>query len=298
VAGTSNFNDRDGIVIAAWDTSTEIQPGLGPDAYPIESVTVTLTNQSGAEWAVDLTTDEWFTFDLNGDGAINADGIPRGQPGDTDGESDDADPGRPLELFGAGFGPTYTAASWVETSLYEGSDGAGDLPRDPFPFVYQDGTLQPLHVEDSVKGLHNAAAGVTSFTPTAWAIGVPQAYTPGSQSVPFDVAFEMDLGLSNGAVRRYFQEQLDAGRVVIVVTSLQGAQQQGPQSGFPSFFMKEGLILDPGAKAADLRIVSAQPGEPVPVANQAARFALIGALLCTGAWAVRRCVVVRPVTVS
>src|SRR5262245_44587334 len=192
----SNFNDRDGVLIVAWNTSGMIAPGQGAASYDIESINVTVTNEPLAEWAIDLTTDEWFTFDFNNDGALNPDGIPRGQPGDTDGESNDADAGRPLELFGAGFGPTYTAATWNENSAYVGGTDAVSLPRDPFPFVYQDGTGAMLHCEDSVQGQHNP--GVGSFTPTPWAVGAPINYTPGSQPTSFDIRFAIDLSLSGG----------------------------------------------------------------------------------------------------
>lgn len=263
------FNDRDGTVIAAWDTSLLISPGQGPAAYNIQSITVTLTNQVnqfvGPEWPIDLTTDEWFTFDINFDGFINADGIPRGAPGDTDGESDDPDPGRPLELFGVGFGPVFTAATWDEFGIFVGGSTAGgaEVPRDPFPFVFRDGASDILHVEDSVRGLHNAGLipplcgppdTACPFTPMTWAIGTPVNYTPGAQSVPFDVVFQIDLSLSGGQVRQYFQEQLDAGRVIVFVTSLREATQMGAQAGFPSFYMKEGLF-DPGSKAPALNIV-------------------------------------------
>src|SRR5262245_20578006 len=201
----SNFNDRDGVLIVAWDTSGQIAPGQGAGSYDIASITVTVTNEPLAEWPIDLSTDEWYTFDFNNDGVLNGDGVPRGQPGDTDGESSDVDPGRPLELFGTGFGPTYTAASWNENSPYVGGTDAANLPRDPFPFVYQDGTGAVLHCEDSVQGQQNPGLG--SFTPTAWAIGVPVNYTPGSQPGSFDIRFSLNLSLSDGRVRSYFQDQ-------------------------------------------------------------------------------------------
>jgi hypothetical protein len=127
--------------------------------------------------------------------------------------------------------------------------------------VYQGTTGEMLHVEDSVKGLHNEslAEPVYQFTPTPWAIGVPLAYTPGNQPIPFDVTFDLDLNLADGAVRTYFQEQLNAGRVFVIVSSLREATFMGPASGFPSFFMKEGLFLDPLAKAAQLVITLCDP---------------------------------------
>lgn len=265
-AGVTNFNDRDGVVILAWDTSSLITPGQGPDAYDIASIRVTVTQQANANvipsWTPDLTVDEWFTFDVNGDGVVNADGIPRGAPGDTDGESDDVDPGRTIELFGAGFGPTYSLQSWSESSGYVGANDQVSTERDPFPFVYQDGTLTMLHVEDHVDGLFNAGAGVFQFTPVPWAVGVPQGYTPGAQQVPFDIEFVIDLSLSGGEVKRYFQNQLNEGRVVVMITSLTETVEQGPVAAIPSFYMKEGVPLDVGAKPAALTIELADASVP------------------------------------
>lgn len=251
------FNDRDGVLVVAWDTSELIEPGLCPERYAIESVRITLTSVSGARWPIDLTVDEWFTFDFNNDGAINADGVPRGQPGDADGESDDEDSGRPLELFGAAFGPVHSYDTWTETSFYVGANQFTNSPRDPFPFVFQDESGGRLHVEDSVKGTHNEDADppVGPFTPTPWAIGMPQNYVPGSQSMPFDVTFDVDLELSDGAVRRYFQEQLSGGRLLVVITSLQETVMFGQGPGeLPAFFTKEGLGVEVGAKAPQLTI--------------------------------------------
>ncbi|GMU24233.1 MAG: hypothetical protein AMXMBFR13_43090 [Phycisphaerae bacterium] len=252
--GTPDFNDRDGIIIVAWNTSGSLPPSQGADAYGVKSVTVRLTSQKGSAWPTDLTVDEWFTYDANGDDVLNADGIPRGQVGDTDGESDDEDLGRTIELFGAGFGSFYSPQTWTENSLFIGSASDANVPRDPFPFVFQEGTWERLHVEDNVKGLHNdqLAQPVIKFTPVPWAIGKPVGYVPGNQPVPFEVIFEVDLDLSAGHVRHYFQEQLDQGRLFVVVTSLKEAAIQGAQSGFPTFFTKEGAAFDLAAEAPRL----------------------------------------------
>lgn len=254
--GIPMFNDRDGCVIVAWDTSAQIAPGQGPDDYVVESIRVTLKNLPGASWHVDTTVDEWFTYDVNNDGLLNGDGQPRTDPNDTDGESDDADPGRPIELFGVGFGPITSAATWTEFTPFEGSADDGDFPRDPFPFVFQDGTGEILHAEDNVKGLHNEPflPDGTGFTPTPWAIGVPIGYLPGAQTEPFDVVFEIDLDLFDGEARRHFQEQLDAGRLFVMVTSLAEVEQMGDPASVPNFYMKEGVGLHPNAAAPRLEI--------------------------------------------
>ncbi len=255
-AGNNFFNDRDGQLLIAWNSAAQIAPGQGSGAYIIRSVRVVLSNIPGAQWQVDLTPDEWFTFDVDGDGTINADGIPRGQPGDRDGESDDADPGRPVELFGVGFGPNTSYETWNEFTFYEGSNSLENLPRDPFPFMFQPFTAEKLHVEDNVKGLHNGGLflPVLEFTPRPWAVGRPANYTPGAQPAPFDVVFEVDLSQSHGALRNYFGQQLNGGRVVLYVNSLADAVQMGNPAELPAFVTKEGVAIYPGAHAPILEI--------------------------------------------
>lgn len=248
-----NFNDRDGVNLIAWDTTALIAPGAGASNYNIQSIRITVTNESGAVWPIDTSADEWFTNDVNNDGLINGDGIPRGQPGDIDGESDDLDPGRTLELFGMGFGPTYTAAAWTQNSAYVGGTNVLYQPRDPWPLDYDPASNQPRHIEDHVQIGH--------FTPAPWAVGVPVAYTPGAQNVPFDVVFDVNLSLSGGLVRQYFQQQLNTGRVFVSLSSLADTVQGGTTGGVPSIYQREAVGL-PGAKAPQLTIVLAPATTP------------------------------------
>ncbi len=249
------LNNRDGVIILAWDTTSLVQAGLGSSSYDLRSITLTVTSEPTANWPIDLTIDQWFELDLNEDGIINADGIPTGEAGDSDGESDDIDPGRPFELYGTGFGPTFTESSWSEFSAYIGARDEGvQPPRDPFPFVYQEGTLDMLHVEDHADGLHNDALPqpVFEFTPQPWAIGEPQNYTPSGGQV-FDIIFHVDLTTSSGAARSYFQEQLNNGRLIVTLCSPHEAEPFGGTPGpYPSIYMKEAVGVAPGAKAPEL----------------------------------------------
>ncbi len=261
------FNDRDGVLLIAWDTTTLIPAGQGPDNYAVRAVRVVVTNQAGPDsipiWEADPSVDEWFTYDLNGDSRINGDGVGRGQVGDLDGESDDVDPGRPIELFGVSFGDFFDSDSWAENSPFIGGDSMTVKARDPFAFVYRvndDDTVDRLHVEDSIKGLHNdgLAPPVGSFTAEPWAIGIPQDYTPGTQTIPFDVEFDIEICAADGHLRKYFQEQLNDGRIIVAITSLNEAFQMQESNGFPNFFTKEGAAL-PGAKAPQLIIELGAP---------------------------------------
>jgi hypothetical protein len=253
--GNPGFNDRDAMFMAAWDTNTSIPAGQGAHSYNIFSVQLNFSNIESAGWCVDMTVDEWFTYDVNRDTILNADGVPRGQPGDTDGESDDPDPGcRPIELYGMGF-TTYTPATWTESSPYIGGDGGAQIARDPYPLTFDPQTGDPLHVEDNVKGLHNGPTP-EPFTPQPWAIGEPQNYTPNMQTIPFDITFDVDLDLAAGAVRRYVQEQLNNGRLFFAVTSLLEVDFMGANTNYPVFFTREGYVLNPLAHSPELRIVT------------------------------------------
>ncbi len=268
----AGFNDRDGIILIAWNTAAQIDTGRSFAAYDIQAITVTLTHQDcppgdcgvfifPATWPVDLTVDEWFTYDANNNGIMDGPEVP------------DPDPGRPLELFGVGFGPQYNYFTWTQTTPYVGGtclfgqNVCSFVPRDPFPMTFQAGSGAMLHVEDSVKGRWNEGLDtplcahpqeVCPFTPIPWAIGHPIGYTPGAQAAAFDVVFSVNLQLLDGLVKRYFQEQLHHGRVVVAITSLVETGEQEP--GNPTFFLKEatepsgGFPPIPAAKAPKLVI--------------------------------------------
>jgi hypothetical protein len=139
--------------------------------------------------------------------------------------------------------------------------------------MFRTGTLELLHVENHVKGQFNGGLSppfcgppdaVCPFTPQPWAVGVPIGYSPGAQSVPFAVVFDIDVTQSEGAVRAWYQECLNEGRVFATITSLADTEMFGDPSGFPSFYMKEALAGSnppPGAAAASLTIVLCHPAD-------------------------------------
>ena len=230
----TTFNDRDGILLIGWRTHLQIPMGLPAASYGVDGVRIILTHLGAApvapNWTVDLTPDEWFHMDY---------------------PITDPDAGQPIELFGMGFGPTFTYANWTESSGYEGGNDTEFAPRDPYPFVYQGSTLTKLHIEDNVKD---------EFTPVPWAIGVPVGYTPGTQQVPFPVVFDVNLALSGENVRNYFREQLSGGRVLAAVTSLQVTSLQAA-TGYPTFYNKEGAAIDPAGAAPLLEITLNPTGD-------------------------------------
>ncbi|MGB0715486.1 MAG: hypothetical protein ACPGXK_06390 [Phycisphaerae bacterium] len=248
--GVDDFNDRDGILILAWDTTELIAPGQALSAYDIQGLSVTVTNFAASflvpEWTPDLTVDEWYTYYT--------------------GNQADTDPGRPIELFGVGFGPAYDVDTWTEGDNFVGATQNENRPRDPFPMTFDEVTGQELHLEDNLRGTQNESLvpplcdspdDSCPFTPIPWAIGHPQDYTPGSQQVPFDIRFDIDLDAADELVRAYFQEGLQRGRVIVSISSLLVTVQQGSSVGYPNVFMKEGVSFDPLGKAASLTVTLA-----------------------------------------
>ncbi|RMF84350.1 MAG: hypothetical protein D6744_03245 [Planctomycetota bacterium] len=92
---------------------------------------------------------------------------------------------------------------------------------------------------------------------------MPTGYDPNNQTTPFPVTFDVDLDLFGGRTRQYFQEQLNGGRVVVMIASMADTIEGGAGGDVPSFFTKEGVGLEPGAAAPKLTITLApqQPGD-------------------------------------
>lgn len=212
-AGT--FNPRDGEGVFAWDTSTVVSTGYDPSAYEVAACRVTVWNTAAAQWNLTGT---------------NGTGMPHW-----------------LEIFGTGFGPTYSASNWDETDAFVGGSVATPrAPRDPYPI----NLLTGGHAED-----------VTSTQRIAWAYGTPQGYVPNAMTAPFPVTFELDV--LDPTIRTYLQESLSAGRLVWTLCStIDAAQQQGGGIN-PEYVSKEGVATHPGAQAARVELVLKSPASDV-----------------------------------
>lgn len=201
-----DFNIRDGVNILRWNTAAQIQPDLGPASYTIHACTVTLWNAPGAGWT------------LTG---VNSFNIPNR-----------------VELFGAGYGPTYSEAAWTETSPFIGANG-GPAPRDPYPIHFLTG---------------GRAEDATDTANIAWALGAPQGYTPGSQSAPFPIVFAFNV--SAATTQDYLKQSLHIGRVTWINTSTLEALDQTPGGPYPDIVLREGVGAYPGSQAPKLELLA------------------------------------------
>ena len=215
------FDDRDSDLVLAFNTSAEVTPGLNRLAYKLTRATLTIYVESDNTFRYDPTFDSVTSLYDPADPQYTA----------------DADPGRPLDVFPAGF-RAGSAATWTESSAFGGTPivPPAEGARNVFP-AQLDSTLTPTDVSRQVRQRFEA-------TPIAIAtISVEGApLTPGSL-VPAGAACTFELiPTAAPAQLAYLQHSLAQGRLILVASSLAPASG-GPGGGgdivYGRFFTKE-----------------------------------------------------------
>ncbi len=189
---SSGVDDRWAFYLFAFDTASIAPPGLEPRRYQIRSMRVTARIGQDRLFAYDPTEDPWNSY----------------ATADVPAEIPDANTGRPLELFGAGFRNGFTAADFTEFSPY-GSNTPGQ--RNAYPLGY-DHNATPRDVSNNVT---------EQFEPLPWSIG-QMDLAPGTL-VPEGTVVTFDLDLTQPGVAHYLQQGLANGRLWFSLTSLHPA---------------------------------------------------------------------------
>ncbi len=224
--GEPLFDDRDGQVLLRWDTSDLVPPGLGAGSYRVLSLRVTLTNATNGTVVYDETVDPWTAY------------LPEGDP-----EATADDPGSPLELFGVAGRNGFDPLTFPENGPYTPGDPIGTDIRNLHSITF-DAEGGPVAVDNNVRD---------RFTPVPWAVGRVDGLAAGDP-IPADAVFSFEVDLDLPGVQEEFARQLDAGRVVVLVSSLQRVVQQG--GDFVTAFAKESVQVQLGlVDAATLSIV-------------------------------------------
>jgi hypothetical protein len=181
------FNYRDGEFLVGFGTDTVVEAGKGLSGYNIEACSVRVWSVSGSSWDIRGTTSE-------------------------------------IELFGTGFGPTYTAEIWSETSGVRAT-APGPPPavlRDPYPM-----TLEGNRAEDDTMAL-------------PWAIGRTLGYNPGAAGSPFAIQFDLDV--AEPAIQQYLRQGLDNGTLFFHITTTRDSSE-----GTINLITKENPVVGSGA---------------------------------------------------
>jgi hypothetical protein len=222
--GEEDFDNRDGQMLIGFDTAGDIPAGLGPDAYEILSATVTIMHDGQVAFLYDNTQDSYVTFLDRGDEKFEEDG----------------DPGRPLEIFGAGFRNGFDAETFLEDSPHGPLFGFG--VRNAYALGFDDvGT--PIDVSNNVR---------EHFDPHPWAIGQIVDLEPGAV-VPLNAAIVFEIDIENPWIQQDFRVGLADGRLRLTVTSLHEVEMQA--GSFATIYNKEHpLVIDGLASAAMLQL--------------------------------------------
>ncbi|MHC4414259.1 MAG: hypothetical protein ACYS0G_03135 [Planctomycetota bacterium] len=221
------FDNRDGQMLIGFDTSGPVQPGLGPDAYTITRAVVSATVRTDGTFQYDPTADPYTSWL---------------QPDDPDFQAD-ADPGRPVELFGTDFRYGWSATTFPENGPF--CDGCNCFPpsscknqRSAYPIDFEVG-CQPRDVTNNVDEM---------FDPVPFAIGMSGDLTPGDP-VPLDTELVFEINVADPCVQAYLQEALDAGMLDVLIASIFPSNQQ-QQGTFPKFYTKEDPLVEFGVVSA------------------------------------------------
>jgi hypothetical protein len=227
----NGFDDMDAQFIVGFDTGEQIEPGLGADRYQVLSVRVTATITNDLQFAYDPTYDGVATYFDTSDPDYVA----------------DADPGRPVAIYGAGYRSGFDVGSFKETS--------------PFSAGPCDGIVQNCRVVyaallDSLGAATDVSNMVRErFDATPMSIGLTEA-VPAGEFVPANSTFTFDLDLCQAATRAYVERALDGGRLNLVIIGLHSATG-GPDGGigdptYPIWYTRENLL----AKAPFFRMAT------------------------------------------
>ena len=223
---------RTGTAVVAFDTSTQIEAGLSPARYAINSVTVTATwTKDGANATLRYTDEPLDWEDVL-----------------TEYVSQSVSTERPMELYGVGFRDGYTGFEFAGAAAgpplfdelvhpFSAADG-GYIAYPVTGSATEPGSV--VDVSNSLTGGYSATEPdhVTEpFTPAPWAIGQAELL-PGAE-VPDGTTFTFKLDVSAPGVREYVQESLAAGALGFVLSSLHDTAEFGASGGYPKWFLKE-----------------------------------------------------------
>jgi len=216
----SGVDSRHGQFLVGFDIAGLLTTNLGPSRYLLRRARLSLTVSRDLSFALDPTPDASATY------------LPTHHPGFIP----DSDPGRPLELFGAGFRNGYTAESFTEDAPF-GRPNVGE--RNAFAVGY-DGAGNLVDVGNNV-GKTNLAFPV--FEAHAFALGNSSAVQPG-ELVPSGSAVDFELNLTDPFVAQYLQESCHSGRLRIVLTSLQTSGFGGAPA-WAEFHTRDSVLGNP-----------------------------------------------------
>ncbi len=215
----AGVDSRHGQFLLGFDTFSQVATNRGPANYLIQRARVTATINRDRSFRYDPTQDTYYTYHTN-------------HPAYTA----DTDPGRPIELFGAGFRNGFTVETFPEDGPF-GSPAAGERN------VYAAGYSTTGALVDVGNNVGKSDPAFPSFEVAPFAIGKTPEVIPGDL-VPSGTKIEFDLNLEDPLVQQYLQEALNSGRLRVTITGLH-ISGFGGTPAWPDFYTRDSLVGSP-----------------------------------------------------
>ena len=215
------FDDRDGLVTIAFDTSMIATPGAGAENYVIDALVVSIVVSDDFIAGYDETTDEWNTYVPEED----LEYLP------------DLDEGRPVELYATDFRNDFSLATWEEATPFSPTGPFGERTRNAFAAeCLNDGTL--IDISNSI---------FERFTPTSLAVGQAIGVAAGAV-IPEGAELRFTIDPTQPGAAAWLGASLNEGRIVLTISTLNEAEQQG--GDFIEFYMRENALVSAGVRDA------------------------------------------------
>jgi hypothetical protein len=224
----SGVDTRHGQFLVGWDTTNApadfggessgvvIPAGMGATNYLLSRVVVTAVIARHNVFTYDPTQDGYRTYPSNA--------LP---------QLADADAGRPVELFGAGFRNGFNVTNFLEDSAFGGSASGGRN-------AYAAGWSTNLTLVDVSNNCGKTNPVFPNFEVWPFAVGTLTNVAPG-QPVPVGSKFTFTFNLADPLVRYYVQQGLDDGRLRFTLTALVSGVFGG-QPNYPDFYTRDNFL--------------------------------------------------------
>jgi hypothetical protein len=217
-----DFDDRDAQFFLDFITTPLAPAGHGASNYRVLSFTVTIVVENDLGFSYDPTFDPLASY-------VNP--------------SSDADPGRPIELYGVGYRSGWTRSTFNEESPFQTEPSTLGMPN-------WNRKRNAFAMDFDAQGLARDVSNNVDeqFEVNPWAVAdspgeidldgnyIESSLAPGAL-VPEGRVFRFQVDAANPHINAYLRDGLDAGRLHLMVSSLYDTVERG--TSFPRFYTKD-----------------------------------------------------------
>jgi len=256
-----SFDNRDGQMLIGFDTSGVVPAGLGVASYTISAASVLVTIKSDLTFEYDPTADPYTSWLPSMDPAYTA----------------DPDPGRPLEIFGAGFRCGFSASTFPENGPF--CDNCSCFPPNPCRAVR---CVYPVDFTGACVARDVSNNVDEGFDPAPFGVAASDKLLQG-ESVPSGTVLTFEIDVADPCVQQYLAGALDEGMLDLVIASIYFAAK-GQAGSAPRIYCKEDLLVEFDVVDAAQLQMTVTTGGPVGDIDGDGIVGINDFLILLGAW--------------